>query len=511
LRQVQEKGLDLPFIIVSGTIGEEAAVAAMKAGAYDYVLKDNLNRLVPAILRSLEEAQERRKRKEAEEALRESEERYRTLVRSANETILVVQDERIKFYNPKAIELFGYTTQTIPPEANFLTLVHPEDRPIIADRYRRRILGEEIPASYTYRILDWDGNIKWVDLNAALITWEGRPAILVLMEDITQRKRAEERILLAKEEWERTFDSVPDLIAIVDKDYRIARVNRAMAGRLGRTPQETVGKKCFELFHGLEGPASFCPHPEVVKENREKSAEFFEPHLSGYFFLTATPLKGTDSVIHVFRDISDRKGAEEKIIEGAEQLRRAMEGIVQAMAATVEVKDPYTAGHQRRVADLAKNIALEIGMEPEHCEGIHMAGMIHDIGKLSVPAEILSKPTQLSPIEINLIRVHPQAGYDILKGVEFPWPVARMILEHHERMNGSGYPQGLKGEAILPESRILAVADVVEAIASYRPYRPALGIEKALEEIEAQKGILYDPSAVEACLRLFREKGYQLK
>lgn len=180
------------------------------------------------------------------------------------------------------------------------------------------------------------------------------------------------------------------------------------------------------------------------------------------------------------------------------------------MAATVEVKDPYTAGHQRRVADLARRIALEMGLGEDSAQGIHMAGMIHDLGKLSVPAEILSKPTPLTPIEMNLIRVHPQAGYDILKGIEFPWPIARMVLEHHERMNGSGYPQGLQGEAISREARILAVADVVEAIASYRPYRPARGIDVALQEIESRQGALYDPEAVHACLGLFRKKGYAL-
>ncbi len=138
-----------------------------------------------------------------------------------------------------------------------------------------------------------------------------------------------------------------------------------------------------------------------------------------------------------------------------------------------------------------------------------MAGSIHDIGKISVPAEILSKPTQLTDLEFSLIKVHPQISYDILKDIDFPWPVAEIVLQHHERMDGSGYPQGLKGDEILAEARILMVADVVEAIASHRPYRPALGIEKALEEIRQDKGILYDPGVVEVCLRLFKEKGYR--
>ncbi|MGC1401349.1 MAG: HD domain-containing phosphohydrolase, partial [Thermodesulfobacteriota bacterium] len=173
--------------------------------------------------------------------------------------------------------------------------------------------------------------------------------------------------------------------------------------------------------------------------------------------------------------------------------------------------DPYTAGHQRRVSELSRTIAQEMGLPTEKINGLRMAAMIHDLGKINIPIEILIKPTRLSDIEFSLIKVHAEVGYGILKDIDFPWPVARMVLEHHERMNGSGYPNRLTGENLLIESRIMAVADVVEAIATYRPYRPALGIEKALEEVSQNKGILYDPEAVDACLRLFKEKGYKLE
>jgi putative nucleotidyltransferase with HDIG domain len=194
-----------------------------------------------------------------------------------------------------------------------------------------------------------------------------------------------------------------------------------------------------------------------------------------------------------------------------DQLRKALGGTVQAIALVVESKDPYTAGHQRRVADISRAIATEMGLSPDRIEGIRMAGIIHDIGKVSVPAEILSMPRKLTDLEFSLIKTHAQSGYEILKDIEFPWPIARMVLEHHERMNGSGYPNGLTGDKLLPESRILAVADVVEAMATYRPYRAALGLSAALEEIAKNRGILYDPEAVDACLRLFREKGFSIK
>jgi PAS domain S-box-containing protein/putative nucleotidyltransferase with HDIG domain len=213
----------------------------------------------------------------------------------------------------------------------------------------------------------------------------------------------------------------------------------------------------------------------------------------------------------VFRDISRRKQAERELKNSRDRLRRTLEGTIQAMSATVEMRDPYTAGHQRRVSLLAAAIAQEMGLEPALIEGLRMAGDIHDIGKIYVPAEILSKPGKLTDIEYSIIRTHSQVGYDILKNVEFPWPIARIVVQHHEREDGSGYPAGLKSEAILLEARILAVADVVEAMSSHRPYRPAHGIGRALEEIEAGKGRLYDAAVVDACLRLFRENRYSLE
>jgi len=191
-------------------------------------------------------------------------------------------------------------------------------------------------------------------------------------------------------------------------------------------------------------------------------------------------------------------------------LRKALGGTVHAIASIVEKRDPYTAGHQRRVSDFARAIATEMGLSNDRIEGLRVAAIIHDIGKLSVPAEILSKPTKLTRIEFSLIKTHSQSGYDIIKDIDFPWPIARMVIEHHERINGSGYPNGLTGDNLLLESRILAVADVVEAMASHRPYRAALGIEPALEEIEKNKGIFYDAAVADACLRLFRHKGYKL-
>ncbi|MEK6557752.1 MAG: HD-GYP domain-containing protein, partial [Candidatus Margulisiibacteriota bacterium] len=210
-------------------------------------------------------------------------------------------------------------------------------------------------------------------------------------------------------------------------------------------------------------------------------------------------------------DITLRKRAEEELKDSFKRLHKTLGATVQALAVTAETRDPYTAGHQRSVADLSRAIARAIGsLTAEQIDGLRMASTIHDIGKISVPAEILSKPKKLTDIEFNLIKVHPQSGYDILKDIDFSWPIARMVLEHHERMDGSGYPNGLTGNDLLLESRILAVADVVESMASHRPYRPGLGINAALDEIVKNKGVLYDPEVVDVCLKLFNEKGYKL-
>jgi PAS domain S-box-containing protein/putative nucleotidyltransferase with HDIG domain len=193
------------------------------------------------------------------------------------------------------------------------------------------------------------------------------------------------------------------------------------------------------------------------------------------------------------------------------QLQDSLEDTVRAIAGIVELRDPYTAGHQIRVADLATAIARQIGLPDEQVHAIHLAGIVHDLGKIKIPAEILSKPGLLSDIEFQFIKTHAQAGYDILKDINFIWPIAQIVLQHHERLDGSGYPQGLKGDAIMFEVRILSVADVVEAMSSHRPYRPAMGIEAALEEIARQRGIRFDPKVVDVCLSLFRDKGFAFK
>jgi putative nucleotidyltransferase with HDIG domain len=208
-------------------------------------------------------------------------------------------------------------------------------------------------------------------------------------------------------------------------------------------------------------------------------------------------------------EIENRKHVQAELEQSVQNLKKVMDSTIQAIAMTVEKRDPYTSGHQMRVAALTRAIAKMIKLTEDQVEGAYMAASLHDIGKIALPAEILSKPIKLTEIEISLIQAHAQSGYDILKGIEFPWPIADIIIQHHERLDGSGYPRGLAGDDISIEARIIGVGDVVETMASHRPYRPSIGIEKALEEITRNSGILYDADVVTACLKIFNEQGFE--
>ncbi len=226
-----------------------------------------------------------------------------------------------------------------------------------------------------------------------------------------------------------------------------------------------------------------------------------------------TPLRDSDGrivgVLGVGRNITHRKQIAEGVRRQTDQLRRTAEGAVLAMGNVVETRDPYTAGHERRTAQLATAIAAEMGMEGEELEALRRAGLIHDIGKIAVPTEILTKPGRLSEIEFRIIKEHPESGYGILGVIDFGRPVAEMVRQHHERLDGSGYPRGLTAKDILPEAKILAVADVVEAMSSHRPYRPALGMGPALAELRKHAGVKYDADIVAVCVRLVEEQGFQ--
>jgi len=348
--------------------------------------------------------------------------------------------------------------------------------------------------------------------------------IITIIRDITNRRQTEENLRESEERYRLIAENTADTIAIFDLNLNPTYYSPAILNLRGYTVQESMtqtlnqiltpdslqkANKIFADQMALESSPTADPARTVLMELEE----YCKDGSTIWVEVVASSLRDSNSkltgILLITRDITERRRSEEQLHQTLERLKKAVGATIQVLSTASEVRDPYTSGHQKRVADLARAIATQMGLSSDTIEGIRLAGSIHDVGKLSIPSEILVKPTKLTDIEISLIKEHSHIGYEMLKDVESSWPLAQIVYQHHERMNGSGYPRNLKGNEILLEARIIAVADVVEAMASHRPYRPTIGIEAALEEIEKNKGTLYDNTVADTCLKLFREKGYR--
>ena len=562
LKLYKEKGLDIPFIIVSGTIGEEIAATAMVSGAHDYVMKNNLPRLVPAIQRELREAESRRERKLAKQELLLTDMRQEALLKlyqmadTPLDTITgfvveeclkmtgseiafigyINEDETIMhthLWSKKAMRQCSVDRKPVKfpiEQAGLWGEAIRQKKPIIANNYADpnpykkgcpeghipliRFMSVPLVDRNRVVLVAGVGNKKepytGSDITHTSLFLEG-------MWDYIQRRKAEDRVRTSEEKYRSIFENAVEGIFQTAPEGRFITVNPAMAHMHGfASPEEMVtgiSNIGTQLYVNREDRERYRAILEEKGEVNNFEAQVYRKDGNTIWSSTnARAIRDAAGNVSCFEgtaeDITSRKLAEEELKQATEKLRKSLVGTIRAMSLTVETRDPYTAGHQRRVSNLARTIAQEMGLSNDIVDTIRMAGIIHDIGKISVPAEILSKPTKLTDIEFSLIQVHSQTGYDILKDVGLPYPIAEIILQHHERLDGSGYPQGLKNGQILLESQIISVADVVEAIASHRPYRPGFGIDVALEEIETNKGILYDAEVVEACLKLFREKNF---
>jgi PAS domain S-box-containing protein len=359
--------------------------------------------------------------------------------------------------------------------------------------------------------------LRWVRSDKIPIFDEhGNPSGLIgFAQDITERKQAQEALQESEEKYRDLVENINDILYSIDEHGIITYIAPAIESLSSYAPSDIIGRSFFEFVYREDVPY-------MMEKFRQDISGQIEPHeyrmlnKSGdirWVRTSSRPFHEKDRVVGlrgILTDITDRKQAEEEIKRSYEQLQETLHATVKALASTVEMKDQYTAGHQPRATKLACAIAEEMGLPAEQIEGIRMAASIHDLGKIMVPAEILNKPGPLTEIQYEMIKMHPRAGYDILKGLKLPWPVAQIILQHHERMDGSGYPQGLSGEEIMVEARILSVANVVEAMNAHRPYRPAYDIKEALAEISKNSGTFYDATVVDACLRLFTKKGFTL-
>ncbi len=465
-------------------------------------------------------------REQAEQRTGESEERFSTIFRSSPVAIILsrLEDGRLVDINPASLKLLGYAREELMDRTSLEVGIwsFPEYRNRLVEIMRARGRVEDVEIEFRKK----SGETGTILGSAELISLAGVDHLLNMGIDITDRKRAEEAIHSSRLKLTEAMDLARVVQWEVDLTTKELVLNDAYYTLYGTTAEQEGGYRIpgedyvKRFVHPddrwsfrqaaerrlINGESEFIEDSKhrIVRRDGEVRHILVRVHVSkdraGYLI----------RYYGANQDITERKRAEEKLESALRNLRKAIGGTIEAIIQVVEMRDPYTAGHQRRVAHLARAMATEMGLPFDMIEGIRMAAVIHDIGKVSVPAEILSKPGKLTEKEFELVKDHTVTGYDILKDLEFPWPIAEIIYQHHEKLDGSGYPRGLKGDEVLMEARIIAVADVVEAMASHRPFRPALGMDAALDEIKAHRGSLYDPDAVDTCVKLFTEKGYTL-
>jgi len=465
-------------------------------------------------------------RVKAEQALKESEERYRLFADNVSDVIWVT-DMNLKpiYISPSVARMLGYTGEQAMSGAAETRLT-PASAQIALQAYADAMAKEaQRPGSewdappLDLEMVRTDGSTVWTAAKFSFIRADdGRPfAILGVLRDITERKGAEDSLRKSEERFRGLVETTSDWVWEIDRNSHYTYVSPKVRDILGHEPQELLGHTPFEFMHQREG--------RRVSKIMRRFADAHLPfsllentctHKDGHSVVletSAVPILDNDGGFlgyrGIDRDITERKKVEQELQRSLKRLEKTMESTIEAITTTIETRDPYTTGHQMRVTDLACAIAKVMEVPPTQIEGIRVAGLLHDIGKIAIPTEILSKPGKLTEVEFSMIKTHAKTGYNILKKIEFAWPVAKAVLQHHERWNGSGYPHGIRGEDILLEARILAVADVMEAMASHRPYRPSVGLDKALEEISKNSGILYDPAVAKACETAFSRAGFK--
>lgn len=515
LKLLHEKNIDIPFIIVSGTIEEDIAVEAMKSGAHDFLMKDKLGKLIVTVQREIREAKNRQEKRISEEMLGMSEKNFRHSLENSPMGVRIVSiDGETIYANKEILNIYGYDSieelNSTPHEARYTKESLAEHE----IRKEKRKRGESVPSNYEIDIVRKNGEIRNLEVFRKQILWDGVLRFQALYNDITKRKEAENNLLDSKERYRLVVQNAHEYI-LITQDGKIVFANKSAEARIGLPIEKLSSRDFTRLIHPDDVDMVVDRHirrlsGEVLPSNYTLRLIDNEGRIMwAEMNVTVIEWEKRPATLIFLKDITEHKMLDEERNESFDRLKKALDATVNAIAMIVETRDPYTTGHQMRVSLLAKAIAEEMELNDTK-DFIVTAAIIHDIGKLSIPTEILSKPIKLSDLEYELIKTHSQSGYNILKDINFPWPVATVILQHHERINGSGYPQNLKGEEILIESRILAVADVVEAISSHRPYRASLGINYALDEISKNRGTLFDEKVVDACLKLFLKKNFTL-
>ncbi|HPH41261.1 MAG TPA: PAS domain S-box protein [Syntrophorhabdaceae bacterium] len=450
------------------------------------------------------------------EALSQSEAKYRSIFENAVEGIFQsTPDSDLIAVNPAMARIFGYSSpdEMVADVTNIghQLYVNSRDR----HRFQQLLEKDEVVEGFESQFYRKDGSALWGSLNVRTVKDSAGNVLFYegTLEDITARKTAEEDLKKSEEKYRNIFENALEGIFQITPEGRYLSVNPALARIHGFNSPDEMIHSVTDIAHQLYVDPSrraelkrlteekgFVKDFEIMMRRKDLSLQWVSVNSHAVRDNNGNILyyEGT------LQDITSRKLAEEEL----SQLKKTLEGVINAISSTVEMREPCSKDHQKRVSKLAGTIANEMGFTQDAIKNLVIAGLIHDIGKISIPAEILNKPAQLSEMEFSLVKTHALAGYNIVKTSGLSYPVSEVVLQHHERLNGSGYPTGLKGVEILLESRILAVADVVEAIVSNRPYRLALGINAGLTEIKNNKGIFYDADVVNICLKLFQEKQF---
>lgn len=510
LEIIREFDIDIPLIVISGTIGEENAVELMRSGFHDCVMKNNLGKLPEVVSREIREASVRRENRILQKRIQ----KYQLLAEEISDAIFFIDVEgNILEANNAAIKNYGYSREEFLTKRIFELCGSNKEEIIFKEMEMGNREGIILETIHFRK----DGSAMEVEMNSHGSLLEGKQILLSIVRDITARKFAENALIKSEKDYRTLVDNAPDIIARLDRSYRFVYFHNRSQIDLNIPTKLMIGKTFIDLgicdadYKKLENVIEW-----VFENKHEKSINFELATSTGtqYYNTIIVPELNKDglvaTVLSISRSVTETVLAQKAMAASLAKYRKLLDGIVTALSAVVEVRDPYTSGHQNRVSKLATTMAILLDLDEDAVETVRITGLLHDIGKMYVPTELLVKPTTLSSLEYEIIKIHSEAGYNILKSVDFTGPIAEIVYQHHERMDGSGYPRKFKTEQILMEARIISVADVVEAMMSHRPYRPAKTFDEALAEIERGSGTIYDRDCVQVCLNLFRNKGYQL-
>jgi len=450
---------------------------------------------------------------EAKKSLLESKKKYRELAETLDVMVVDLDTKgKITYVNREVFDKTGYTKEDLDKGFNIMQMVTPADKIKIAVDFFKLLKGRKAKKTTVYKVKRKDGTtFRVISYPNFLLDGKGKiTGIRAVLVDLTDVEVAENKLKEIEEKYRLLFENSLDGIYRTTLEGKYIDVNPALVKMLGYGSREELIK--IDIPTQLYARKEDRPGPKQRNKIFETRLKRKDGSIMTVEINSRVAYKYGRPVCYegIVRSITKRKEAENKLEQSYQKLKKILDDVIDTLASIVEVKDPYTSGHQKRVALLAVAMARELGMDEEKIEYINTASLIHDIGKINLPASVLTRPGKLSKIEFDMVKTHPRLGYDMISHIEFPKPVADIILQHHERIDGSGYPQGLKGDKIIPEAKILAVADVVEAMSSHRPYRPALGVKKAVEEIRKGKGKIYDPRAVDACIKVIKSKKIDL-